>query len=88
MKALYLIVPFILAGCASDLRHTGVCGARDIVTATLTNYGETAVGAGADTGQGVVVELWTGPESWTVLSTNRFGASCLLASGRDWRGHP
>lgn len=85
MKAVYLIASLVLAGCASDVRHTGVCGARDIVTAFLTQYGETATGAGADEGHGTVVEFWAGPHSWTVLSTNRFEASCLLASGRDWR---
>lgn len=80
-----VFLPLILAGCASDARHSGLCGARDIVTASLIRYGESATGAGADTVRNEVVELWQGPDRFSIVSTNRFGASCLISSGRDWR---
>lgn len=36
------------------------------------------------TNDGVIVEFWAGPESWTTIVTGSDGQSCIVANGTDW----
>lgn len=63
----------------------GLCGDRATVTGALAQLGETPEGAGADAERGEIVELWIGPEGFSVLASNRFGATCVIATGSGWR---
>jgi len=37
---------------------------------------------------GVIIEFWAGPESWTTIVTGGDGQSCIVANGTDWGYEP
>jgi predicted methyltransferase len=66
------------------------CAPTEQVHDYLTHqFGEAQVFVGiTPDGQGVV-EMWGGPDSWTVVISNaETGVSCLAASGYEWGAVP
>ena len=63
------------------------CGARgDVVAKLQSSFQEQLTGGGLH-GQTAVVEVWTSPETgtFTVISTDTAGVSCVLATGTNWQ---
>lgn len=76
----------VLCSAGAALAY-GNCGARDIVTQTLSQeFGESPLGAGLE-GDTALYEVWQSEdgESWTILRTRADGVTCVLATGTDWR---
>jgi hypothetical protein len=62
-----------------------ICGSRTEIVASLTaGHQETKTAQGLS-GNGALVELFTGPKgSWTLLLTTPSGQSCLIGAGDNW----
>lgn len=45
----------------------------------LAGYGMTV--------QGLVIELWVGADSWSIVMSYPNGVSCLQAAGQGWTPH-
>lgn len=72
---------------ASDASAQAVCGPRAEIVANLAvKYGEALVGLGYVSNV-QIIELWHSEATgtWTVLSTNPAGISCLVIAGEGWR---
>lgn len=82
----------LLAGFAiliSLPAHAESCGVRDVMIERLKNtYQEELAGGGIHDGK-AVVEVWASEVtgSFTVLSTDANGRSCIMATGTNWHGH-
>ncbi|MBM3504463.1 MAG: hypothetical protein FJX65_11375 [Alphaproteobacteria bacterium] len=77
-----------LAACAAapPPSAVGLCGDRTTMAQILGQAGERAAAGGLEEGGVRVIELWTSPlGGFTVTATNRYGATCVLATGRAWR---
>lgn len=63
-----------------------ICGDRKEIVADLANkYHEAQIGFGLDK-YGRLVEFWASPEgSYTMLSTNPDGVTCLVSTGHGWQ---
>lgn len=85
MGALVLLIG--LGACAPDSgqMRAGVCGDRMTVERSLAQAGETPEAAGVNRQSGEIYQLFLGSEGWSFVSANRFGASCMVASGTEWR---
>lgn len=62
------------------------CAARaDVVAKLESNFHEQLTGGGLH-GQSAVVEVWSSPTTgtFTVITTDAAGQSCILATGTDW----
>ncbi len=66
--------------------HADSCAIRaDIVAKLEGNFQEQLTGGGLH-GLSAVVEVWTSPKTgtFTVVTTDAKGLSCILATGTDW----
>ena len=90
MRTLTLMLLLAAGACAQAPAQTamsrGLCGDSKTVSAALAGAGETPEGVGVDRQSGELFQLLVGPSGWSFLSVNRFGASCMIASGQEWRG--
>ena len=92
MKLKHLLFPLLLASFSlvtAAHAQTAKCGPRDALIAELTQkFGEVSHGAGiANNYQ--LIEVWSGVDgSWTILSSNVNGVSCIIASGANWTANP
>ena len=62
------------------------CATRaDVVAKLEGNFQEQLTGGGLH-GQSAVVEVWSSPATgtFTVITTDAAGQSCILATGTDW----
>lgn len=50
-------------------------------------YGETSQGKGV-AGSTYVIEIFTGPETFTILATRTDGHACIIAAGKGWQAVP
>ena len=63
------------------------CDKRDSIVAALgEKYGETRRGGGL-TAPTAIVEIWASDETgtWTIITTNPQGLTCIMAVGTDWQ---
>ena len=77
----------LATGAASPAMAQSVCGERvEIVNALEAGHKERKTAAGLS-GNGGVVELFTGSNgTWTLLLTLPGGPTCLLGAGEAWEG--
>ena len=82
----------LFLGCAAILTslpaYADSCTTRDVMVERLKgDYHENLAGGGLH-GEAAVVEVWASPETgtFTVISTDTTGQSCILATGTDWQG--
>lgn len=89
MRTLALTLLLLASACAQEPVQTamsrGLCGDSKTVGAALAGAGETPEGIGVDRQSGELFQLLVGPNGWSFISANRFGASCMIASGQEWR---
>ena len=87
MRACLLIAAVLAAFSFASFAAASpsVCDRRDALVAYLgANHGERRVAAGID-GQGLLVEVFVGPEGgWSILLTRPNGTSCMVAAGQGW----
>ena len=68
--------------CAPSAAAQAACGQYNEVSERLNKkYGERVVGRGIEA-QGRMLEIWSGPEGWTVLMTSPDMQSCVMAVGQ------
>ncbi len=74
---------------SASIQAQTACAPRDTLVANLSErFGETLTSGGLS-GPTKLLELWTGESgSWTILMTDAFGTSCIVASGRNWTEFP
>lgn len=77
----------LLFGVTQPAQSQMVCGKRvDIVKALEDGHSEQRSAAGLS-GNGGLVELFTGQKgTWTLLMTMPGGPTCLLGAGEEWEG--
>jgi len=65
------------------------CGPRETMTMQLLDkFGEVSHGAGIANEKNLI-EFWSSQNgTWTILSTNVNGRSCIIATGKDWTDNP
>jgi hypothetical protein len=88
-----IIGVLLLAACAvPDTRKPNMvggsfCGAHDkMIALFFDNYSETEIGVGVNSTDQSIWQLLVSAEgSWSMIETNRLGASCVRASGTYWR---
>lgn len=82
--------PFLVAGRGGSGDHLAAagCGPHAGLVAELAGrYGEVVMGRGI--GPGRLVEILAGPSgSWSLISTDPTGRSCLWLSGEAWHMRP
>jgi hypothetical protein len=54
------------------------------VKALKDRYGEVSTGKGI-AAETLVIEIFTGPETFTILATRTDGMACIIAAGRGWQ---
>ncbi|MBU2980367.1 hypothetical protein KO498_00955 [Lentibacter algarum] len=67
--------------------HAESCGVRaDVVAKLQGSFQEQLTGGGLH-GHSAVVEVWTSPKTgtFTVITTDTAGMSCILATGTNWQ---
>lgn len=82
MKSL-MLAAVVAMTAASAFAQTRQCVERETATTYLAEkYGESVQGIGMMPG-GLVMEIWANVETgtWTVVSTQADGMTCLIASG-------
>lgn len=86
-RAMILMAAVLLLAGAQPTQAQMVCGERvDIVKALQDGHAEQRSAAGLS-GNGGLVELFTGNNgTWTLLLTMPGGPTCLLGSGEEWEG--
>ncbi len=86
-RLLLLTVSALATLASSPAMAQMVCGERvAIVNALEAGHQEQKTAAGLS-GNGGLVELFTGDAgSWTLLLTLPGGPTCLLGAGEDWEG--
>jgi hypothetical protein len=84
--AVLLAISFIAGFSPSAAAQSGYCGERaEIVDYLKSQYKEAQRGFGM-VDQSLIIELFVGPGgSWTLLTTNTGGKSCLIGGGTDWQ---
>ena len=83
----------LFLGCAAILTSLPAyaaesCTLREVMVERLqADFHENLAGGGLH-GDAAVVEVWTSAETgtFTVISTDTAGQSCILATGTDWQG--
>jgi len=84
MRFIYIAVSILLTTPAAAQAPT--CGERAAITARLAAvFGESQQAAGI-VGPIQVLEIWANIEtgSWTALTSDHVGRSCLVATGEGW----
>ena len=78
----------LLVGAANA--QPAPCSPRDVIAERLSEkYGEVPIQRGIALEGAMVVELFASPAgSWSLVTTNADGVSCLLAAGQDWESLP
>ena len=78
----------VTCAAAAEPAHPSLpgCAPRERMVAVLTGqYGETVSGRGLGSG-GALVEIWTSEAgSWTAVTMEPDGRSCIVAAGRAWQ---
>jgi hypothetical protein len=67
--------------------HAGMCGNHErIVAALVAKYQEAATHMGTASEGGLIVEFYEteSGSTWTLLSTEPGGLTCIIAAGQDW----
>lgn len=83
MKTLALIAALIATPIAAQEQEMQ-CGKTDQVYADLSRkFGEGRI-FWAQHAVDQIIEMWAGPQGWTIFVTLPDGTSCLIASGVDW----
>lgn len=68
--------------CAPAAAAQAVCGPYAGITKRLSDkFKERVVGRGIEA-QGRMLEIWSGPEGWTILMTSADMQSCVMAIGQ------
>lgn len=83
-----VVGPLILGACTPQGEPSlarGVCGDRETVAKAMDEAGETVEAMGLNRRAAETFTFYRGPQSWTVVQGNRFGAHCIIAAGDDWR---
>lgn len=86
-----LVTALVLFGFPASAQPESVCELRThAVSALEEQFKEKVSGRGLATANGGrMVELFVSKSgSWTILSTDVHGRSCLLAEGEYWQGLP
>lgn len=81
MKWMVVLAAMALPAAAEEV----TCGPTEIVYGVLGGqFGEHRIGMGMR--GDVLVEVWVNPTtgSWTIVTTNAAGVSCLASSGLDF----
>ena len=78
----------VLASCAHPaLAQQQICRTTEHILRTLTtSYGETRQVMGVNAQSGVIFSFMgnTSTETWTLISTNTQGISCVIAEGKPF----
>lgn len=90
MKAIIVIVILALGALLlwmASASAQSMCGpyTEFVKAITGSQYGETSRGKGISGGGNVVVELFSGKETFTILATSpASGRTCVIAAGKGW----
>lgn len=85
------IVGYFACMVVGEARAQSLCLPRDQILAQITGpkYGERQIGVGI-INEKTVLEIFVSPTSgsWTMLTTDISGISCLAGSGQNWEPRP
>jgi hypothetical protein len=88
MNHLIALLFIFAAGQANAQQYQ--CAGYDDLTRILGTYSETLLWRGpvrefntVMAPQGVSVEMWVGPKSWTLILVNPNGAACIVGDGGE-----
>ena len=83
-----LVMALVLSGFTASPRAENVCELRTRAVGALeAQFKERVSGRGLAANGGRMVELFVSKSgSWTILSTDAQGRSCLVAEGQYWQG--
>ncbi|MEQ1519712.1 MAG: hypothetical protein ABL936_00405 [Aestuariivirga sp.] len=90
IRALIILALAIFAAILLTVSHAraqGMCATRAEMVAGLqgSKYGEAATGKGLAMNGQLVIELFVGKETFTILATVPGGErSCIIAAGKTW----
>lgn len=86
MKNLAALLAILLHSVPAQAQ--GMCGNYTEMIKTLkSRYGEISQGKGIQA-EAYLIEIFTGPETFTVLRTDTNSVSCIIAAGRGWQTAP
>lgn len=93
MKYFLVIAAFVVGTAllmwAAAAQAMGMCATyKEMVQGLLgTQYGESSIGKGLAAKETIVIELFVGKETFTILATSPdSGRACILAAGKMWIG--
>lgn len=74
-----------LSTVSIEAKAETVCGPRETIVKTLeTEFEERLESVGITTGGGLIEIFTSATGTWTILSTDVHGMSCLVLTGDDW----